>query len=199
VAEPSAEYLRFVQSMKLSYADWHDGVGYDLDAVRAMPPIEQAIVVRLMCEQSQGWREIEVLRTIASPDAKRALTGSLKNSSIDTRLHAAKALYDLGELPEIVPLIAESLGTATVLDGMTTALRLAEQFPQDQVLQALLAGTRQRPEVAVHYAALLCYLTGHAESAFDWAMRPFFLQFGEHATAEDRDAAYDELRKLTDM
>jgi hypothetical protein len=199
MTKPSAEYLRFVQSMKLSYADWHDGVGYDLDAVRAMSPIEQTDVVRLMGDQTQGWRAIEVLRTIASPDARRALAHSLSSSLTDTRLHAADALHALGELPDIAPIIADSLGKATLLDGMTTALRLAARFPHDEVLRALLAETRRRPEVAVQYAALLCYLTGHAESEFDWAMRPFFIRFGEHAAPEDRAAAYDELRKLTGM
>ena len=44
----------------------------------------------------------------------------------------------------------------------------------------------------MHAAALLLYLAGKARERFDWAQRPFFLQFGEEAPAV-RERAYAEL------
>ena len=34
------EYQRFLDSLNIDYSKWHDGVGYDLDALRKLSPDE---------------------------------------------------------------------------------------------------------------------------------------------------------------
>ncbi|MCK5744708.1 MAG: hypothetical protein KAH44_00765, partial [Oricola sp.] len=62
-----------------------------------------------------------------------------------------------------------------------------------EVIDALLiAALRGDGEAAVHFAALLLYLRGKAEGAFDWSRRPFFLRFNTDDENE-REAAFREL------
>jgi hypothetical protein len=35
---PGSEYQRFIESMKISFEQWHDGIGYDVQALAGMTP-----------------------------------------------------------------------------------------------------------------------------------------------------------------
>jgi hypothetical protein len=61
---------------------------------------------------------------------------------------------------------------------------------------ALLLGAKSRQEVAFHYAAALCSLTGVEMP--DQKLPPFF-RLGEHSPPEERQAAFRELCDLTGM
>jgi len=37
----SKEYQRFLDSMNMDYAKWHDGIGYDLDVLRKLSTDEK--------------------------------------------------------------------------------------------------------------------------------------------------------------
>jgi hypothetical protein len=37
----SESFEKFRQSMSIGYAEWHDGIGYDLNAISALPPEER--------------------------------------------------------------------------------------------------------------------------------------------------------------
>ena len=65
------------------------------------------------------------------------------------------------------------------------------------VIETLLRCTvRREGDVAVHFAAMLMFLHGQAETSFDWDQRPFFLTFNtQDPTA--RAVAFGELcRKI---
>jgi hypothetical protein len=65
------------------------------------------------------------------------------------------------------------------------------------VIEALWRGVLKHDDAtAVHLAAMLMYLHGKAESAFDWDLRSFFLKFNIEDRAE-RKALYQELRAKT--
>jgi hypothetical protein len=77
------------------------------------------------------------------------------------------------------------------------ALDLAESHPTPRVKRALLDCARLAdPTTRVNAAAMLMYLCGKAEEAFDWNQRPFFLRFGTEDNQELR-AAWMELRERT--
>lgn len=106
-AERSARFgtseaaMAFARSLHIGYAEWHDGVGYDLDALKAMTPAEQKAVEAAFVEKvasgAAGCREIEALAALNSEAARAALREALGAANPETRLHAATALKTLGE------------------------------------------------------------------------------------------------------
>ncbi len=98
--------------------------------------------------------------------------------------------YDVDAIAELTPAesreveawaaIVDGLDTSTVMDGLTTAIDLAQEHRTPVVMDALFrAALRDDHVMAVHAAALLLFLYGKAKEPFDWDRRPFFLQFGE--------------------
>jgi hypothetical protein len=64
------------------------------------------------------------------------------------------------------------------------------------VIDALWRGIESRQgDVAMHYAGMLAFLHGKADSSFDWSLRPLLLEFKtENAAA--RRTAVQKLRTL---
>ena len=195
--EHTAAFERFWKSTSLTYDQWHDGVGYDVAALSEMTAAERDEVVRTL--PVRVWQDVEALTAVATPEARGALRSALRSSSAEMRLRAAEALRSLGEAVDLESMVATELSNATIVDGMVFALRLATIYPTAEVRHALLVEAGRRPEVGPHYGALLCYLTGVAKTHFDFAMRPFFLRLGEHASRSDRRAAFEQLCRMTGM
>ena len=197
---PSEAYARFVASLELDFDRWHDGEGYDLEALANIDKSERGDVVHLLAGREATWREIEALETIDIPPAYMAIKRALRDSdSVDTRLAAAAALDTLGKLDE--PLDTILAREIRNLDdgGSTRALLMAEEHGSDEVKRALLDASHKRTESAMHCAALLCYLAGVAEEPFDWNLRPLFLRLGAEEPEDDREAAFRELCALVKM
>jgi hypothetical protein len=195
----SDAYQDFMQSTKIGYAEWHDGIPYNMDIFRALSASERDMIVRHLATQhgpAFDWRDIEVFQAAATPEALAALHAALQSSRADSRLYAASALHALGQLPDLNGVVACELDHVTIVDGMAYALRLVGKNPPPEIRAALLRGAREHPEVGPHYAAMLCYCAGKAATEFDWNMRPFFLRFGEHASPDDHAKAYRELCQL---
>jgi len=199
---PSDAYSRFMSSLELDYERWHDGSGYDLEALASIDDSERGDVVWELVRRDPTWREIEALESIDIPPAFMAIKRALRDSdSIDTRLAAAKSLHTLGKLDEpIDAVIARELGKlGDIGGGSTRALLMAEEFPTDAVKRALLEASNKRTESAMHCAGVLCYLTGAGKEAFDWDLRPLFLRLGPAEPEPDRSAAFRELGLLVKM
>jgi hypothetical protein len=196
---PSEAFSRFVSSLELDYERWHDGEGYDLDALAEIDKSERGDVVHLLAQREMTWREIEALETIDIPPAFMAIKRALQDSdSLDTRLAAAESLANLGKLDE--PLDAVIAREIRNLDAdCTRALLMAEQHPTDAVKDALLEASHKRTASAMHCAGVLCYLTGAGKESFDWGLRPLFLRLGPEEPEADREAAFGELRALVKM
>ena len=194
---PSQAFSRFVSSLELDYGRWHDGDGYDLDALAGIDESERGDVVRLLAQREATWREIEALAAIEIPPAVMAIERALRDShSLDTRLAAAEALHKLGSLDEPIDQVLareiRNLGD----HGSTRALLMAEEHATDDVKQALLAASHNRTASAMHCAGLLCYLAGVGKEPFDWDLRPLFLRLGPEEPEGDREAAFRELRAI---
>ena len=195
----SPAYERFMQSTKIGYIEWHDGIGYDMDAFRAMTADERDEVVRQLSLHSSppfDWRDIEVFEAAGTTNAVAALRSALQSSSADSRLHAAVALHVMGQLDDLRAIVVRELDNVTIIDGMVFALGLLGSELTPQTRDALLHGALHRPEVGPHYAAKLCQLAGKTSSDFDWGLQPLFLRFGEHASSDDRTRAYRELCEM---
>lgn len=196
----SGAYEQFTHSMQIDYEKWHDGTGYDLDALESadeedLGRIEQMLVTRLD-SGSKEWRDIEALDAIDTPPARAAIERAFENSGLEQQLeilvHAPESVSDQRRTEVLV----EALRSAGIFKGLTQALLVIEDFHPDPVIEALKRATRERPEIAIHTAAMLAYVHGKAELSFDWNLRPLFLRFAPDETEAERAAAYRELMAL---
>jgi hypothetical protein len=199
---PTPAFTRFISSLELDYDRWHDGEGYDLEALAQIDKSEHGDVVHILAQRPPTWREIEALEAIDIPPAFMAIKRALRDGeSIDTRLAAAEALERLGKLEEpIDDVLAREIENLNDIEGGSTrALLLAEDHSTDRVKQALLTASHKRTESAMHCAGVLCFLTGAGTEPFDWDLRPLFLRLGPEEPEEDREAAFRELCTLVKM
>jgi hypothetical protein len=191
---PSDAYKKFMASTIMDYEKWHDGIGYDLDAFKQMTPAEQErVVAELKDKSNPDWRDVEIFEIAGTAEADAALRDALDHGPPEARLHAMETLASQGKLPDVDERLAKMLDRVSAFDGLDPALRMAEEHRGPKVRMALLRGAKLRPEVGVHYAAMLFYYAGITKEAFDWDHRPFFLRFGEDSSKEDRQAAFLEL------
>ena len=108
------------------------------------------------------------------------------------RRHALSVASD----DERTTMLVKSVQNGAFFQDLTSALELAETFHPPRVVHALFRGLFVRPaDIAPHYAAMLAFIYGKATSAFDWAHRPLFLEFGSDDGA-DRERAFVALCAL---
>jgi len=185
---------RFLASMPRDSERWREGIGYDLDALDQMTPAErERIEARLLARDPPDWCDLQALARLDSPAARRALQAALRHSDPAVRgaaLRHGAAMFSDGER---LLGIRRALEDAAFFEGLSEALEAAESHHPPEVIDLLLrALLRREGEVAVHVAALLCFLHGQAKEPFDWEQRPFYLRFAED-DPELRAAAFRDL------
>jgi len=188
---PSPAYERFISSMEMNYEKWHDGIGYDLDALEKMTP-EELKSVETMLKGRSDWRDVEALAAIGSDDSIESLKRSLKASDPRTRVHAAEKLHERGMFPGIDKFIADELHHAPDLPDASVVLDLAQEHDTPRVRKALLWCAKHHDSIGPHAVGLLYYFAGISDEAFAWNHRDFFLRFLK-AKPKDRAAAFAEL------
>jgi hypothetical protein len=51
--------------MAIDYEKWHDGIGYDIDAIKLASPAERKTIERILIAHTpRDWRDIEALAQI---------------------------------------------------------------------------------------------------------------------------------------
>jgi hypothetical protein len=190
-SDPNTPLGRFERSMVIDYIKWHDGEGYDLDAIREASAEERVAIGRLLLDRgAKDWRDVEALAALGSQDALK----SAMNSS-DPAIRLAVVQYAPALVPESdrAKSLVRALQTARFGGGLSQAIDQAADFHPKEVVEALIDGALNREgECAVHFAALLLFIHGQAESAFDWDQRPFFLRFNTE-NRKDREQVFREL------
>ncbi|MEZ5352387.1 MAG: hypothetical protein R2762_07100 [Bryobacteraceae bacterium] len=188
---------RFQRSMDIDYEKWHDGVGYDLDAIREAAPQERVEIERLLLARGAAdWRDVEALALLDTERARQALQEAAAGDQPAVRMAVSRHAPDLlGEQDRIQSLV-RALEEAEFYAGLTQALDEVEEFHPPEVVEALFRGALARSgEVAVHFAAMIAYVYGKASEPFSWELRPFFLRFNTPSAGERRVA----FRDLCDM
>lgn len=191
---PQSALRRFQASMNIDYDKWKEGIGYDLDILREGTPEERAEIEQLLVSRMiADWRDVEALAALDTPRARDALRRALRHS--DHRVRTAIADY----APHLVPddaktaSLVAALEGAEIFGGLSRALDQVEEFHPPAVMAALFRGAMKRDGgTAVHLAAMLMFLHGMADSAFDWEQRPFFLRFNTE-DPKAREAVFREL------
>jgi hypothetical protein len=189
------EFQRFLDSMVIGYMQWHDGDGYDLEALAALSPEERGSAETVLITHlatNAGWRDVEALAALGTPGAMSAVKAATKHGNAEVSNHALEIMA--GTAPEQAGAELEDDIVRAVEHG---ALDLAQGHPTPRVKRALLDCARLADSTTrVNAAALLMYLCGKAEEPFDWNQRPFFLRFQTGDNQELR-AAWMELRERT--
>ena len=191
---------RFLDSLHLTYDQWHDGEGFDLAALAELEGPERAQALEILDDRlassGAGWREVDAVAALDGPGAHDRLEQLAGHRSGEVRLRAARHLSERGRPEAAEREIVRLLRAPELETGIDALMTLAEDHPTPAVREALLyCAVDGAPDLRVHAAALALYLAGGADSAFDWNRRPLFLQFGE----EDRQVrvrALDGLKAL---
>ena len=169
-----------------------------LAGVAEATPAERAFAESHL-DATRDWRDVEALAVLAqlgSTTADRSLRTALRTGSHEIRLAVLRHAPRLVEEQARTELLLHALEGATIMDGLVATLSEVESFHPEPIVDALWRGLTTRPgDVAVHYAAMLAFLYGKAESTFDWSLRPLFLRFNT-PSATERQAALEELRTL---
>lgn len=185
---------RFEASMVMDFDKWHDGAGYDLDALRAMAPDEKhSIEVMLLQRGARDWRDIEALACLDTLEARTAIQGAMNSPNPEVRNAVTRCAPEL--IPDSVRTasLVQGLETANFFGGLTETLDQVAAFHPPLIVDALLRGALWRGgELAVHFSAMLCYIYGEATVPFDLQQRPFFLRFDTENRTE-REAVFCDL------
>jgi hypothetical protein len=189
----SVAFERFMASTDIDDERWHDGVPYDLEALVQLEGDERAEIERwLLARADRDWRDLEGLIALGTERGRAAVVEQLRHGSIEQRLAAARRLpADPALEPDRERAVVDGLLEAEFVSGLRFALDLALANPTPAVVDALFRAALRR-ESAVHAAAALAFVHGHAKEAFDWDRRPFYLQFNDDDPAV-RAAAFRAL------
>ena len=191
---PESPALRFERSMKIDYEKWHDGIGYDLEALRECSPKEKQLIEEKLAKKSPlDWRDIEALAELGTPLSIETLQRAKSDSNPEICMAVIRFAPNLVTDAERTASILSSLKIAKPYEGLTQTLDQVEEFHPKEVIDGLLHGSLEREgEVAEQFAAMLFFIFGKSSDPFDWDHRPFFLRFNTEY-AEDRRKAFREL------
>lgn len=185
----SDAYRRFAESKVMDYEKWHDGTGYDLDALGEMTEEEREGVISDLISHLQDWRDLEALHYVGTPGAHAAIEKARR--SPDAKLRVAALKYGppaSGSEVELTLLKALDPVAAT-----TDAIEQAAECKTPAVIEALLRCVREctGPEAYGAVASLLV-MHGKLDSVYSWDRRDFILRFVD-PPSPDRSDAYAEL------
>ena len=198
--DTTAAWGRFTSSIAAVVAANDPSLGYDVAAIAEFTDEERVAAAGLLARRGGvGWREVEALEALATPEALAMLRDALRDHlSIRTRLAAAKALHARGGLPEIDEILADQLRALhDPRDGLAEALALAQAYPTAGVKQALLWASYNRTPCAPACARLLLRLAGAIDAAADAptdaTTTRMLDELGVHNSSFTRQAAFDAL------
>jgi len=184
--------------MEMNYEKWHDGIGYDLDALDEMTTEDKDQMVEMLgSDLREPWRSFEALNHLNTTKAMSIIQEALGHPKLEVRIAAARFVKGADSAREMV--LIEAIEKSDVYAGLTQALDQVETFHPQGVIDALLRGLLKRGDSgAVNFAGMLLFIHGKADSSFDWSRRPLFLKF-ESGDLNARKSAFVELCAILDV
>jgi hypothetical protein len=180
--------------MQIGFEEWHDGIGYDMEAIRIASKAERDSIEQILINHSpRDWRDIEALAILDTKCARKSIKEAIKDPNPVIRIAVIRFAPDLVTENERSQSIIYALQNAEIFGGLSQVLLEVERHHPEEVKDALIKGLLNRKgDVAVHFAAMLFYLFGEAKEPFDWKQRPFFLRF----KTEDRNQRVEIFREV---
>lgn len=196
--EPVSEDLvqRFRSSMIIDYERWHDGIGYDLDALRQSTGEDRTAIEALLLNRGTAdWRDIEALAALNTPQAGDMLRSVLDTNLHETRLAALRHAPHLFTERERTNILVAAIRESAPCAGFSQAMDQAAEAITPEIVDALLWAAAERPgEIAMHCAALADYALGKSSAPFDMSRRDFYIRFNT-SNANERQNAFRDLCK----
>jgi hypothetical protein len=185
--------------MQIGYEQWHDGVGYDMDAFATMTPSErEEAAAEARAKSNLDWRDMEILGAHGGQNSIERLRHLLVDGTPSSAGWALRVLIDTGHTPGSVPdvQLAHILERIQTVDEVMPALDLAEHHGGPMTRLQLLRGIQFRPAISVNFADTLLKICGVGGDmpAFDPQLRPIILQLLRRDAS--RDTALAEICRL---
>ena len=187
-------FQRFKASMNIGFEEWHDGIGYDIEALRMVSQAERDAIEQILINHyPRDWRDIEALAEINTKSARETIKEAMKDPNPVVRIAVTRYAPELVTDSERTRSIVNALGSVEVFFGLAQVLDEVESYHPEEVKEALIKGLLTREgDIAVLYAGMLFHLFGKAEDPFDWGRKPFFLRFNTE-NREERVKVFREL------
>jgi hypothetical protein len=189
---------RFEKSMEIDYEKWHDGVGYDIDAIKLASATELKEIEQFLVQHSpRDWRDIEALAQIDTKSAQQTIKDAIDDPNPAVRIAVTRFAPNLVTSNKRSQSLIRALQSAEIYGGLSQALDDIEEYHPKEVKEALIEGLLNREgEVAVLFAAMLFYIYGKATGPFDMKQRPFFLRFNTEDKKERVQVFLDLCKQL---
>jgi hypothetical protein len=180
--------------MEINYEKWHDGIGYDIEAIKLASQNERKAIEQMLINHNpRDWRDIEALAEIESETARETIKSAIKDADPAVRVAVTRYAPTLITNRERSQSLIQALEHAKIFDGLSQVLDDLEEYHPTEVKEAIIRGLLCREgDVAVLFAAMLFYLYGKAKEPFDMKQRPFFLRFNTE-NRQERVRAFREL------
>lgn len=195
-APTSPALTRFIKSMKIGYIEWHDGIGYDLEALKEFTSPELEYIESLLISRKHAdWRNVEALATLATPAAIQTLQDCLESPNYDCRLFAVRYLKEMNILDRVDQVVVATLPLTKIGEGMSFALSLAKEYPSEAIKNIILwCCLNGNESIRVHCAAMTLFLYGITIVDFDTDQKIIY-EFHE----PDRIKRIDPFTRLCQM
>ena len=202
----SEAYQLFLDSMVMDFDKWHDGTGYDLEALGQLGPEERASIEELLIgnlEDGGDWRDLQALMALGTTSARTAVDKARFHRNAKVRKYALRTIIRNRHSEDMTKEEMAELEELVIQAVKHGDYEMAEYMPTMRVKKVLLDSILELEyanEIRVSAVAFLMYLCGQAPEPFDWSQRPFFLRFSD----SERDPkalqqAWEELRQRTGL
>jgi hypothetical protein len=192
----SPAMTQFMDSMKIGYIEWHDGISYNLEALREFSPAElDYIETLLVSRKDEDWRDVEALATLRTSPAIQALKDCLESSNLDCQLFAVRYLKEMDILDQVDQVVVDTLPLTKIGEGFSLALALAKDYPSEPIKHIVLwCCLNGNESIRVLCAAMALYLYGITKDYYDTSHEIVF-EFHE----PDRDKRIEPFTRLCQM
>jgi hypothetical protein len=173
----TAAWTTFSASTEQDYDSWHDGIGFDLEALARMPALEQDLIrqwLRTRLEDRSRDVDLRDLEAAAALGETELLASLKRHSEPDVRLRAKELLASPGEVAEE---LCRTLSRSPSEDAVLGALDLVSSHATADVRAALIERVSKVDGTFINAAMVLLEVFGGVDDA--WSERPFLFEVQE--------------------
>jgi hypothetical protein len=172
---PATEaWTTFSASTVLNYDSWHDGLGFDLDALARMPAFERDLIrqwLRTRLEDRLRDVDLRDLEAAAALGETELLASLRRHPEPDVRLRARELLAAPGDVAEE---LCHTLSQSRSEDAVLRALDLVSSHATAEVRAALIERVSRVDGTFINSAMVLLEVFGGVADA--WSERPFLFE-----------------------
>jgi predicted nucleic acid-binding protein len=136
---------RFEKSMEINYEKWHDGIGYDLDAIKLASQTEREAIEQMLIHHSpRDWRDIEALAQIHTETARETIKNAIKDPNPAVRVAVTRYSPKLVTNSERNQSVIEALQHAKIFGGLSQVIDDIEVYHPAEVKEEFIKGLLSR-------------------------------------------------------